>query len=352
MPDAGLSINEWLFPTINNLDIHKKTVQPLNISRIKTLNNIISKLILNAIVPMNKQGVIHNDMKEDNILIKDTKRKSQQRQQRQQRQQHQQHQQHQQQHSQPQPQPQPHPTIIDWGISGISTHDEPIPQIIMNRYISISNPFSSILFTSEFSKNFSDFLKQNEMNDMHNFRNNLTFREKLRNFSLSQYLKHKEYGHYSHIKTFFTNVFNLFSNDISSLLPSLPSLPSQISQSLTKSPTDLYHVLASNYILDILLHFTEFDERDEILRFQYVAYFTKVYIFNCDIWGTMFCYSVLFSFQDINKYHTYIGIDASTYLSFLRNMLTIYMNQIMTHGHEKINVNKLMKSISSINNNM
>ena len=329
MPDAGISINEWLFPIINNIDVHKKIIQPLNISRLKIFNDIISKLILNAIVPMNRQGVIHNDMKEDNILIKDTKRKSQQR-----KQQHSQH---------------PHPTIIDWGISGISTHDEPIPQIIMNRYISISNPFSSILFTSEFSKNFSDFLKQNEMNDIHDFCNNLTFREKLRNFSLSQYLKHKEYGHYSHIQTFFTNVFNLFSNDISSLLPPLPS---HLSQKMTKSPTDLYHMLSSNYILDILLHFTEFDERDQILRFQYVAYFTKVYIFNCDIWGTIFCYSVLFSFQDINKYHTYIDIDSSSYLSFLRNMLSIYMNQIMTHGHEKINVNKLIKSISSISNIM
>lgn len=322
MPDAGISINEWLFP-INNPDTYKKIVKPLKMSRIKIFNSIISKLILNAIVPMNKQGVIHNDMKEDNILIKNVKRNLNRFSKRQQ-------------HLQPQP------TIIDWGISGISTHNEPIPETIMNRYISISNPFSSILFTTDFSKNFSYFLKQNEINNIHDFRNNLSFRNNLTNFSLLQYLKYKEHGHYSHIQRFFTHIFDLFSNDLYSLLPS------HLSQISFQSPSQLYHVLASNYISDVLLHFTEFDERDQTLRFQYVAYFTKTYIFNCDIWGTIYCYNVFFSFKDKNKYNEYINIDSSAYLPFLRNILSIFMNQIMIHGHEKINVHKLTKSIVDI----
>lgn len=327
MPDAGVSINEWLFP----MSVDKINTIPLKISRIKIFNNIISKLILNAIVPMNKQGVIHNDMKEDNILIKDTKntkristRVSKRRRQLQ--------------------HVQSHPTIIDWGISGISTQNEPIPENITNRYISVSNPFSSILFTTDFSKNFSDFLKQHEIDNIHDFRNDLTFRENLHNFALLQYLKHKEqgHGHYSHIQRFFTNMFSLFSNEFSSLLPS------QLSQISFQSPSQLYHLLASNYILDALLHFTEFDEKDQTLRFQYVAYFTKVYIFNCDIWGTIYCYNVFFSFQNEIKYNEYIDIHSSTYLSFLRNILSIFMNQIMIHGHEKINVHKLTKSIVDI----
>jgi hypothetical protein len=330
MPDAGISMNEWLFPT-TNVDADKNTVKSLNITRIKIFNNIISKLILNAIVPMNRQGVIHNDMKEDNILIKDIKETSVPFSRK-----HQRHRSH----------PHPHPTIIDWGISGISTHDEPIPEIIMNRYISISNPFSSVLFTTEFSKHYSDFLKKNEINDIQTLRNNSAFRQKLHLFSTSHYLKHKEYGHYSHIQTFFKRVFDLFSNDFSLLLPS------HLSQNLLQSPTDLYNMLVSNYISDILLHFTEFDERDQMLRFQYTLYFTKVYIFNCDIWGIMFCYSVFFSFQDINKYRKYVDIHSSTYLSFLRNILSIYMNQIMVHGHEKINITKLIKSITTINHNL
>jgi tRNA A-37 threonylcarbamoyl transferase component Bud32 len=295
MPNAGVSINEWLFINDEN-----DAIIPLTISRVKTFNKMISKLILNAIVPMNRQGVIHNDMKEDNILINNLA-----------------------------------PTIIDWGISGISTRDEPIPEIIMNRYISISNPFSSILFTIEFSKNYSEFLKQNSIttaDHVHNMRYDPMFLEKLRNFSIAQYLKYKEYGHYTNIQTFFINIQNFVTN----VRPS----------NAFSDADELYHTLASNYISDILLHFTELDERDGVVRFQYVSYFTKVYIFNCDIWGTAFCYSVFFLFiQNKYKFEERIAIEPSAYSHFLNSILSMYMNQIMINGHEKINVSKLINSI-------
>jgi hypothetical protein len=308
MPDAGISINEWLFLK------DKDAVIPLTASRIKGFNKLISNLISNAIVPMNRQGVIHNDMKEDNVLIKDATTPNRNK----------------------KTNSAPAPTIIDWGISGISTRDDPIPEIIMNRYISISNPFSSVLFTTEFGKKYSEFLKQNGVNDMRKMQNNSSFQQKLRDFSLSQYLKNKENGHYSHIQNFFTNMFTLFPNAFTGISPDV------------KTSDDLYYALASKYISDVLLHFTEFDERDGIIRFQYVSYFTKVYIFNCDIWGTAFCYSVFFSFRDKYKYDEYIGIDPDAYLQFLRSILSMYMNQIMINGHEKINVSKLVKSIMNL----
>jgi thiamine kinase-like enzyme len=330
MPNAGISVNEWLF-----LKDKDDATLPLTISRVKIFNRLISKLILNAIVPMNRQGVIHNDMKEDNILIKDadttadTDKKISN-------------------------SSNPAPTIIDWGISGISTRDQPIPEIIMNRYISISNPFSSILFTTEFSKNYSEFLKKNSIttsDHVDTMRHDPQFLQTLRDFSLAQYLKYKEYGHYSNIRTFFTNIQKFFINahpnnafsDISKDI---------INVMISDAPDELYHTLASNYISDILLHFTEFDERDGIIRFQYVSYFTKVYIFNCDIWGAAFCYSVFFLFQDTlqNKYkfEEHIAIEPSTYSHFLHSLLSMYMNHIMINGHEKINVSKLTKLIMSL----
>lgn len=290
MPNAGLSVNEWLFKT------------GLTSARIVIFNKLIAKLISNAIVPMNQQGVIHNDMKEDNILIKDASAKSSM----------------------------PAPTIIDWGISGISTRHHEIPEIIMNRYISISNPFSSILFSSDFSKSYSDFLKTRNIKDP-------LFRDELNEFSISQYLKFKEHGHYLHIQKFFNNAFVLFPELFKSIV---------IGSSSAKSPPEqIYNALASTYISDALFHFTEMDERDGVARFQYVKYFTKVYIFNCDVWGTIFCYSIFFSFQDEYRYDKHINIEESKYSSFLRSTLSIYMNQIMINGHEKINISKLVKSI-------
>ena len=289
MPDAGLSVNEWLFKT------------RLSSAHIIVFNKLIAKLILNAIVPMNKQGVIHNDMKEDNILIKDVDASAKN--------------------------AMPAPTIIDWGISGISTRQHEMPEIIMNRYISISNPFSSILFSSDFSKSYSDFLRSRNLKDP-------LFRDELNEFSISQYLKFKEHGHYLHIQKFFNHAFEIFPDLFESLLS--PS---------SSSPDQIYNALASNYISDVLFHFTEMDERDGVARFQYVKYFTKVYIFNCDTWGTMFCYSIFFSFQNEYKYDEHLDIERSKYSSFLRSILSIYMNQIMINGHEKINISKLVKSI-------
>ena len=266
---------------------------------------------------MNRQGVIHNDMKEDNILINNNSA----------------------------------PTIIDWGISGISTRDEPIPEIIMNRYISISNPFSSILFTTEFSKNYSEFLKKSEItsaDDVDIMRHNPLFLQKLREFSIAQYLKYNEYGHYSNIRTFFINLQSFVTNVHPSNAFSDISL--DIIDVMLSGGTDgLYHTLVSNYISDILIHFTEFDERDGVIRFQYVSYFTKVYIFNCDIWGTAFCYSVFFLFlQNKYKFEERIAIEPSAYSHFLHSILSMYMNHIMINGHEKINVSKLIKSIINL----
>ena len=292
MPDAGLSVNEWLFKT------------GLTSARIVIFNKLIAKVILNAIMPMNQQGVIHNDMKEDNILIKDAEASDKKN-------------------------SMPLPTIIDWGISGISTRQHEMPEIIMNRYISISNPFSSIVFSSDFSKSYSDFLRSRNLKDP-------LFRDELNAFSTLQYLKFKEHGHYLHIQKFFNHAFELFPDLFESLLyPSSSEL----------SPEQIYNALASNYISDVLIRFTETDERDGVARFQYVKYFTKVYIFNCDIWGTMFCYSIFFSFQDEYKYDEHVDIKRSKYSTFLRSILSIYMNQIMINGHEKINISKLVKSI-------
>jgi hypothetical protein len=332
MPNAGVSINEWLF--LKNKD---DATIPLTISRVKTFNKLISKLILNAIVPMNRQGVIHNDMKEDNILIKDSDSSSS----------------NHSQHKKRNLASNPAPTIIDWGISGISTRNEPMPEIIMNRYISISNPFSSILFTTEFSKNYSEFLKQNSIttaDHVKNMRHDQLFVQKLRDFSLAQYLKYKEYGHYLTIRKFFTNIQTFFTN----LYPNnaLSNISLDIDVISSDAHDELYHALASKYISDILLHFTVFDDRDGVIRFQYISYFTKVYIFNCDVWGTIFCYSVFFSFQDAfqNKYkfEEYIAIEPSTYSHFLRSILSMYMNHVMINGHEKINVSKLVNSIMKL----
>ena len=291
MPNAGLSVNEWLFDT------------PLTSARIILLNKIMSELIVNAIVPMNKMGVIHNDIKEDNILISLSKTN-------------------------------PKPTIIDWGISGISTSHNPIPEVIMNRYISISNPFSSIIFTSDFMMSYSEFLQ------MHNNPSSPSFQQELSSFALSQYLKFKEIGHYSYVERFFIAAYT-FQKKYMDMNPN-PNPNVDEAQIIENT----YHKYAAAYITDVLLHFTDFDQQagTRTGKFQYAKYFTQVYIFNCDIWGTMCCYNVFFSI--IKEPAIIQDINPVKYLNFLTRLLSIFTTEIMVAGDKKINVNKLVISLN------
>jgi hypothetical protein len=286
MPNAGLSVNEWLLNT------------RLTSARIILFNKIMSELIVHAIVPMNKKGVIHNDIKEDNILISGSKTN-------------------------------PRPTIIDWGISGISTSHDPIPEIIMNRYISISNPFSSIIFTSDFILNYGAFLQT------HNNPSSPSFHKELSSFALSQYLKFKEIGHYSYVERFFISAYTFQKGNVM-------VMNEADSRQIIE---DTYHKYAAAYITDVLLHFTEFDNNSGIGRFQYAKYFTQVYIFNCDIWGSMCCYNVFFSIA--KEPATIQYINPVKYFKFLTRLLSIFTTEIMVNGHEKVNVKKLVASLTN-----
>ena len=287
MPNAGVTVNEWLLNT------------RLTSARIILFNKLMTELIVNAIVPMNKMGVIHNDVKEDNILISLSKTN-------------------------------PRPTIIDWGISGISTPHNPIPEIIMNRYISVSNPFSSIIFTSDFIMSYSEFLQT------HNNPLSPSFRQELASFALSQYLKFKDIGHYSYVERFFIAAYTFQKK----VMDSNPNFNEEAYEA--QIIEDTYHKYASAYISDVLFHFTEFDNSG-IGRFHYAKYFTQVYIFNCDIWGTMCCYNVFFSI--IKEPATIQHINPVMYLNFLTRLLSIFTTEIMVNGDKKVNVKKLVTSL-------
>jgi len=287
MPNAGVSVNEWLLNT------------RLTSARIILFNKLMSELIVNAIVPMNKMGVIHNDIKEDNILISGSKTN-------------------------------PRPTIIDWGISGISTSHDPIPEIIMNRYISVSNPFSSIIFTSDFMMSYSMFLQT------HNNPSSPSFQQELSSFALSQYLKFKEIGHYSYVEKFFIAAYTFQQRNV---------MDPKFNEAQIIEET--YHKYASAYITDVLFNFTEFDQQAGTGRgrFQYAKYFTQVYIFNCDIWGSMCCYNVFFSI--VKEPATIQHINPVKYFNFLIRLLSIFTTEIMVNGDKKVNVNKLVTSLTN-----
>ena len=108
-----------------------------------------------------------------------------------------------------------------------------------------------------------------------------------------------------------------------------------------------YYKYAAAYIADVLFHFTEFDQQAGIRtgKFQYAKYFTQVYIFNCDIWGTMCCYNVFFFI--VKEPAMVQHINPVKYFNFLTRLLSIFTTEIMVNGDKKVNVTKLVTSLTN-----
>jgi thiamine kinase-like enzyme len=57
MPDLGMDLKGWM------------DKMPLDAQRVRQLNDHISELLLHAVVPMNQEGVMHNDLKSENLMM-------------------------------------------------------------------------------------------------------------------------------------------------------------------------------------------------------------------------------------------------------------------------------------------
>lgn len=104
MPDLGIDLTQWMDQSAINAD------------RICKLNEHVSNLLIHAVGPMNRLGVIHNDLKSENIMIDRNN----------------------------------HSRIIDWGLAGISTASQVIPvRHFMRNPVTFNRPFSTMVISPE-----------------------------------------------------------------------------------------------------------------------------------------------------------------------------------------------------------
>ena len=117
LPDGGFNLNVYY------ANMKKK-------EDFKFINNELSEMLTEAIIPMNDLGVYHADIKEGNILFNmNTQRIG----------------------------------LIDWGLSFyLKSERAHIPKIIKNKPFQYNIPFSVILFNKTFDKYYSSFLKKHK----------------------------------------------------------------------------------------------------------------------------------------------------------------------------------------------
>lgn len=180
MPDLGIDLAKWL-------DESK-----LDPSRIRSLNNHVSTLLVNAVGPMNRLGVIHNDLKSENVMIDATG----------------------------------DARIIDWGLAGISTARDVIPlHHFMNNPVTFNRPFSTMIISPNTRELYESTLTAApSLNQLKQFTHDL----------YKKYIESYDIIGFEYLQFIFASMFGLSKKDATNVLMDF----------------------VSNYNADILQHFT------------------------------------------------------------------------------------------------
>lgn len=213
MPDLGIDLQDWLERT------------PFDAVRLHRLNEYISQILVRAVVPMNQRGVIHNDLKAENLMIDRNNRVR----------------------------------IIDWGLAGTTTPEQVIPvRHFMNNPVSFNRPFSTMVISSDVCQLYSSKV----LAPITNWETEFTM-ARVKEFTAKLY---KSYIDKFDIKgyEYFEYIFKCIYG----------------TKSQAKS---MLHDAVSTYTAEILYHFTDRTNR----TFRMTEYFEKVYRYNTDVWGTM-----------------------------------------------------------------
>jgi serine/threonine protein kinase len=280
MPDAGVDLKDWL---MEEKEITKE--------KIFILNKIIIELLKNAVRPMNEKGVIHNDLKDSNIMINK----------------------------------QLEARIIDWGLSGV-VYNKKIPKEILNRPLQYNTPFSSMIISNDFKLNYDIFLQRVKDGII------LFNSTNVRNYVINEYLIKlaRYYGYYDDNVALFNLIFS-------------PSISEETYLSEVKR-NDLieygyYLYYLSNYITDILMKFT-----NDRYEFDLDGYFLQCYLYNSDVFGLMSTYYTFFNLQLED-----IKLSEEMKKIFLNRVRSMLVETIYSNGAEKYDINKIIFYINELN---
>lgn len=216
------------------------------------LNNILLELLVKAIIPMNKLGFFHSDIKAQNILYlnKNTR-------------------------------------LIDWGIS-VYIENLPIkiiPEKLKNNKLQYNSPFSRIIFNNIFDNYYEKHIKNNTIINLNN--KDLLITLQVIMFNYYFYFKNMAGdGHENFINNYFIPEFFKLNG--------IKNLPLDF---------NLTGYLFSLYMTKILLKYIDFSTR----IFDKTSYFNEVYLKNLDIWG----YITIYAEYIMNNYDKNLKINLS-----------------------------------------
>jgi serine/threonine protein kinase len=283
MPELGISIHDF---------IKQNKLSPAGIIKI---NNIIIQYILKIVPNINKNGVVHGDIKSSNILFSkiDTSL----------------------------------PILIDWGLSYTSNKDGKVPEDLFTLHVQWQHPFSTFLFSKDIIDQYEIFLKNMK-------KDNIPFtRNSLRVFAISHYLNYKKINEKQH--KILREVF--IKTHEGDFLKHLKGEQLFVDDAITEQ---MYMYYVINYIIDILVSYTDSTKT----KLNLDKYFNNVYIYNVDIWGLTSIYYEFIINSPINY-----TLSSNEYKIFINKIMHILVEYIFVNGDQKINTEKLVNSIRNVN---
>ena len=267
-------------------------------------NERMIDLLTNAIIPMNKKGIFHGDLKSNNILVNIENNKLFLR-------------------------------IIDWGLSGIyipnvtneSQFSESgfrgdwkfIPSKFRDRPFQFNVPFSSILFSKKFNDIYSNFLIS---------KNGKFTNKDIKDFVISFFQDYVDTYKSGHLATF---------NSIFKYHKKLISLFSEDSNSIRNNNKKVYGNIdyIYIYIYEILIKFTK------PYSFDVLGYFSRVYTKNLDVWGFVMAYVSLCDNARNIKYNIYNDI--------VKNNMKSLLDILLKYSDKPIDISEVKNTILKFN---
>ena len=281
---------EELHHTINNISSPDVFLQ---------INNKLIHLLVHAIIPINKLKLMHNDIKDSNILYSADDGELR---------------------------------LIDWGTSAISTAKNAIPKIIVHRPFQYNLPFSLIILNSKFDK----FYKKSLSKPRDNIAPSIF---ELKNIILNYVLSNEitKTGHFEYVNT---NIIPLiFTGEIESHYVSSPNYVKNYS---------LFENIIADHIVPILLKYTNFKKR----KLMYKDFFTEVYINNVDIWGLIIIYvEFLLDYNVDTLKKIFSSSDSENLYKFQNSIQLIIYNYLYSanYSDKPIDTNKLIHDLKNLN---
>jgi hypothetical protein len=300
MPYGGIDINKFLRKNITDI----KLMYNFNIKMIDLLDK--------AILPMNKKGLYHGDLKSNNILVSVENNKKM------------------------------YVRIIDWGLSGIYLQNDllktlitesgfenewkEIPDVFRNRPFQFNVPFSNILFSRNFNKEYNNYLSIPDKD---------------------------KYSLYEFVKRFINNYIDSSSghlrnfNSIFNKIRTIMSYISNTEVATLSIKLDNYEKIFINnikYIYDYLYKILEKYTRNN--KFDVIDYFSNVYIKNLDVWGFIISY---YDLIDYPRYNMYYNIE---YNNSIKELIKKLLNLLLKYSTEPINIDELKKILHEFSNDI